>query len=172
MADICGDNRFEVIERAKQHLLEATNIDMSPNEMAVLNDFLFRCWQMGWLDRYDDTVDAIMPMTLENAINFLDEIGWRAEHDRIMSTPQWIPCEERLPDKNCDVLVTFIPSAGNLWTKVMIANYSDLMGIISYRIFWTGNYGKNDFVNITDQVSAWMPLPEPYKEETDEQGEA
>ena len=51
--DICGDNRFEIIERAKKHLLDATNIDTSADEMKVLDDFLYRCWQMGWLDRYD-----------------------------------------------------------------------------------------------------------------------
>ena len=51
--EICGDNRFEIIARAKKHLLDATNIDTSPKEMEVLDDFLFRCWQMGWLDRYD-----------------------------------------------------------------------------------------------------------------------
>lgn len=53
MAEVCSDNRFEVIARAKQHLLEATNIDTSPDEMAVLDSFLFRCWQMGWLQKYD-----------------------------------------------------------------------------------------------------------------------
>lgn len=52
--DTCGDNRFEVIEKAKKHLLESTNIDSS-KEMDVLDSFLYRCWQMGWLDRYDDT---------------------------------------------------------------------------------------------------------------------
>ena len=51
--EICGDNRFKIIEKAKVHLLEATNIDTSPKEMEVLDNFLFRCWQMGWLDRYD-----------------------------------------------------------------------------------------------------------------------
>ena len=51
--DICGDNRFEIIERAKKHLLDATNINTSADEMKVLDDFLYRCWQMGWLDRYD-----------------------------------------------------------------------------------------------------------------------
>lgn len=53
--EICGDNRFEVIEKAKQHLLDSTNIGTAPDEMAVLDNFLFRCWQMGWLDKYDDT---------------------------------------------------------------------------------------------------------------------
>lgn len=54
IAEVCGDNRFEVIERAKEHLLDATNIETSEEEMAVLDNFLFRCWQMGWLDRYDE----------------------------------------------------------------------------------------------------------------------
>ena len=52
MAMICGDNRFEIISKAKEALLESTNIEASPEEMAVLDDFLFRCWQMGWLDKY------------------------------------------------------------------------------------------------------------------------
>lgn len=53
MANVCGDNRFEVIAMAKQALLDSTNIDESPDEMKVLNNFLFRCYQMGWLDRYE-----------------------------------------------------------------------------------------------------------------------
>ncbi len=51
--EICGDNRFEIIARAKAHLLDATNIDTSEDEMKVLDDILFRCWQMGWLDRLE-----------------------------------------------------------------------------------------------------------------------
>ena len=51
----CGDNRFKVIEKAKKkHILEATNIETSPEEMAVLDNFLFRCWQMGWLEKYEE----------------------------------------------------------------------------------------------------------------------
>lgn len=49
----CVDNRFKVIKRAKEHLLKATNIDSSPNEMEVLDNILFRCWQMGWLKQYE-----------------------------------------------------------------------------------------------------------------------
>lgn len=50
---MCGDNRFEVIARAKEELISATNIEDSPDEMAVIDDFLFRCWQMDWLDAKD-----------------------------------------------------------------------------------------------------------------------
>lgn len=57
MMEICGDTRFEIIAKAKEHLLDATNIDTSEDEMKVLDSFLFRCWQMGWLDRYDERKD-------------------------------------------------------------------------------------------------------------------
>ena len=54
MDAICGDNRFEVIAKAKAHLLDATNIDTSEDEMKVLDNFLFRCWRMGWLKYFDE----------------------------------------------------------------------------------------------------------------------
>ena len=47
---ICNDNRFELISKYKQQLIEATNIESSPDEMAVIDNILFRFWQMGWLD--------------------------------------------------------------------------------------------------------------------------
>ena len=52
MANICGDNRFKIISKAKEALIKNTNIETSTKEMEVLDNFLFRCWQMGWLDKY------------------------------------------------------------------------------------------------------------------------
>lgn len=57
MNDMCGDNRFKIIEKAKEDLLNSTNIDTSPDEMKVLDNFLFRCWQMDWLKMYEDEVE-------------------------------------------------------------------------------------------------------------------
>lgn len=51
---ICGDNRFEIIEKAKQAILEQTNIKDDKAQMAELDSFLFRCWQMGWLKKYEE----------------------------------------------------------------------------------------------------------------------
>lgn len=46
----CTDARFSIIEAAKQLLFMQTNIEESPKEMEVLDSFLFRCWQMRWID--------------------------------------------------------------------------------------------------------------------------
>lgn len=77
----------------------------------------------------------------------------------------WIPVEERLPEEYGEYLVTIVPSAGCLWAKRIIANFSDLMGIIKKPIFYTGEVGKIDFEDIADMVIAWHPLPEPYHAE-------
>ena len=67
MIEACGDNRFEIIREAKEALIASTNITQSPKEMAVLNDFLFRCWQMGWLKKYEPqpTTDGWIPVRMD-----------------------------------------------------------------------------------------------------------
>lgn len=50
---ICTDNRFEVIAKHKAELLDKTNIETSADEMAVIDNILFRMWQIGWLDRLE-----------------------------------------------------------------------------------------------------------------------
>lgn len=87
----------------------------------------------------------------------------------IDAVPQWIPCSERLPEESGRYLVTRgLNACGSLWNRSYIANYSDLMGIKSKRIWWQGNVGKSDFERL-DDVLAWMPLPKPYKEERREE---
>ena len=54
MNDCITGSQFKIIAKAKQALIDSTNIESSPDEMKVLNDFLFRCWQMGWLDKYKE----------------------------------------------------------------------------------------------------------------------
>ena len=75
------------------------------------------------------------------------------EKDRL---GQWIPCSERLPEEEEYILLSF-------------ANYTGL-DIGRYE-----NDGENDKFYPGDEeetyasygliVNAWMPLPEPYKEE-------
>ena len=78
---------------------------------------------------------------------------------------RWIPCSERLPEKNGRYLVTRgLKACNSIWNRVYIVNYTDLMGLKAEKIWWDGNVGKSDFEPI-DDVIAWMPLPEPYKGE-------
>lgn len=51
MGELCTDNRFELIAECKNQIIEATNIETAENEMAVIDNILFRFWQMGWLDK-------------------------------------------------------------------------------------------------------------------------
>lgn len=54
----------------------------------------------------------------------------------------WIPVDEQLPKEYGEYLVTIVPSAGYLWARRIIANFSDLMGIVKKHIFYTGEVGK------------------------------
>lgn len=58
-----------------------------------------------------------------------------------MSLPKWIPCEERLPSKD---------------GRYLIVGRQGAVNILPYRDGrWYGRWG----------VIAWMPLPEPYRED-------
>lgn len=81
---------------------------------------------------------------------------------------KWTLRKEELPKTNGRYLVTRgLNACGALWNRVYILNYSDLMGTKCERIWWQGNVGKSDFERI-DDVIAWMPLPNPYKEKDNE----
>ena len=84
MADICNDNRFEIIAKAKADLLESTNIETDEAEMAVIDNILFRCWQMGWLDRYDrkdePTISKMEQVDKDINVRSKDEPKWTKEN--------------------------------------------------------------------------------------------
>ena len=74
--------------------------------------------------------------------------------DSVENKGEWIPVSERLPEKNVWVLVT-VEQSGKRFQEIMRRN--------NYIEAWTDNID-----NYTDEITAWMPLPEPYKEEKPE----
>lgn len=66
MADVCGDNRFEIIAKVKEHLIKATNIEMHPEELAQVDNILFRLWQLNYFNQ----CNSVICNGRENAINY------------------------------------------------------------------------------------------------------
>ena len=60
---------------------------------------------------------------------------------------QWIPCSERLPENNTDVIVCF---------------YS---GTVTEMRYWGNGIFQGIYEHTTKVIIAWMPLPKPYKGE-------
>lgn len=76
--------------------------------------------------------------------------------DSLLSLPsaqRWIPVTERLPEKHDEVLVTV---AGEI--------------VIAW-LYLDGRWRSNDCPEtyLNDFITAWMPLPEPYREETEDE---
>lgn len=57
MNSYCVDNRFTIIKLAKEDLIKSTNIESDKEEMKVIDNILYRCWQMGWLKKYEDIIN-------------------------------------------------------------------------------------------------------------------
>ena len=69
---------------------------------------------------------------------------------RLPSAQQWIPCSERLPEEYVSVLCYQpILYASNIW-----------IGHLNSDGIWVDSDG---WEKLTNPVTAWMPLPEPYK---------
>lgn len=105
----------------------------------ALKQFI-ECKEMGYLNLFMPTIPA-----MEKAIEALQE-------------PQvggWIPVSERLPEDGCGVLVTVNGKHNNIIfvNALEIAEYRNTEGwIIEGYLDW-----------LDPDVTAWQPLPEPYK---------
>ncbi len=102
---------------------------------------VLKAWDLNWSDEF--TANEF-EQAFAMAISALSEIK-----------EKWIPISERLPEKNEWVLVSIKQPSGNC--------YQEIMRIDKYRGLWTDNF---DYY--ADYVKAWMPLPEPYKAESED----
>ena len=85
---------------------------------------------------------------------------------------EWIPCSERLPEEDKEVLISYRYKEGEGDTS----NVS--VDITTYgQMYFGGNKVGNDkhwrapfeYFESNYEVIAWMPLPEPYKAESEDE---
>lgn len=70
---------------------------------------------------------------------------------------QWIPCSERLPDKNGSYIAQVEESDGTAVLSFMVIEHCNEDGTWLHDFKGKKNYRK---------TIAWMPLPEPYSTDT------
>lgn len=47
VGEVCGDNRFEIIQRAKEDLINSTNIEIFLKEIKILDNFFISLLAIG-----------------------------------------------------------------------------------------------------------------------------
>ena len=116
------------------------------------------------LIRRSDAIKATWQApTYADPINILTEVRDRIEAIPSADRPQgeWIPCEERMPMYNVDVLV-YRPTMGQ---KIIVDTYCGFYGDdIDDLDEWYEGWG----ISREHAVTAWMPLPKPWKGADDE----
>ena len=93
---------------------------------------------------WNDAVSLVGSMPSTQQQDIARDIATIIENEKdmrvVLKQPRWIPCSERLPNKDGYYLTT------TYYRQV----YAD--------------YWNEDHFDRTEAVIAWMPLPEPYKE--------
>ena len=74
----------------------------------------------------------------------LDEL---AEEIGELAKTKWIPCSEMMPEDNTNVIVCF---------------YS---GTVTEMRYWGNGIFQGIYEHTAKTIVAWMPLPEPYRED-------
>ena len=79
MGEICTDDRFELIQKYKEKLIQGTNIETAKEEMNVIDNILFRFWQMGWLEALEKQIPK-KPIINERKIQCINGHNQPTQH--------------------------------------------------------------------------------------------
>jgi len=126
----------DALEKVKFHPLPYTHI--TPNDVDA------ESYKRGW----NDAIDAIV-----------------SETPTIEPEPHWIPCSERLPDeKDVGILKMLGTEKRSEYVLATVEVKGERMTVTACtydgKWDWNMKYAFPDY-----KIIAWMPLPEPYREE-------
>ena len=116
-----------------------------------------REWLLMDLDEIIDNAPAVEMYSFETFRN----ICCKTCAEKLRPHGEWIPVSEKMPDNETEVLIQYgqsIMIGYHMWDfTVYPSAFADKNE--------TGWYdSKDDFICGSDEVIAWQPLPEPYKE--------
>ena len=97
--------------------------------------------------------------------------------------PQWIPVSERLPEDLSEVNVTWVNHNPELYyeftkdkpfTATAVYYKNEWYWYSATCVDYLGEYGRCDWNKVSDviEIIAWMPLPSPYQNGSDEDDRA
>jgi hypothetical protein len=111
---------------------------------------------LDWLYRLRSEIYVFMPKEWLIPMNNALDMAIKA----LEQEPKWIPISERLPESSGVYIVSRWFSDGEESAILTDANYYDGCGewYNDNRINWGREL-------VTKKIVAWMPLPDPYKEE-------
>ena len=96
-----------------------------------------------------DIVNKNRDSVFHDSVHYEDAVYGISNLPAAQPKPQWIPCSERLPEPRIDV-----------WCN------SDMGQMVGYYEENVETWYGRDYLEL--MVTAWMPLPEPYKRDADE----
>ena len=97
-------------------------------------------------------------MTIYWALKKYEDTGLTPEEiERLKEQHRWIPVEERLPEEDTIVLLT----VSGLYSCITFSDAIELGNLCSDGEWFIEGYPDWDDPDVT----AWMPLPEPYRKE-------
>jgi hypothetical protein len=105
--------------------------------------------QIDWLCRLKSEIKIFMPDKWQKPFEEALDMAIKAPEQE----PRWIPVNEKLPRESGRYLISVLDGVGK---RITVASYQPrykAWAMTGRRAYW--------------KVVAWMPLPEPYKAETE-----
>lgn len=118
--------------------------------------------RLEWLYEEGHTLSAETKTALEIAITALEE------NKKLRATQQWIPVSERLPEDDVEVLISYRSRKDKNRTGIDTTTYGYVYfggQRIGDAKEWRNPYR---YFHESNEIVAWMPLPESYKEDENE----
>lgn len=141
------------------------DVEIARNSSIATTAFpqLQRCFLAGYkaaMDEYKiaiDTYNDVAKQMMEEAVRIMSPQDQLADVSKVMNSPEkpdgWISVKERLPEKGLHVLTY------GIYTRNLIVAWRDDCDEFLGMYEWVNEHES------LDQVTHWMPLPEPPKEE-------